>query len=256
SLPPPAVHLVVDRLDYGATRLFSELDMTFPAGQWTCVLGPSGVGKSTLLRLAAGLDTGGVLGPGTRASAGDGTPLTGRFVHMGQSDALMPWLGVLDNVLIGYRLRGGVPAAIRARALALLSEAGLAGRAGARPAALSGGMRQRVALVRTLVEDRPVVLMDEPFSALDPPTRLRLGDLAARLLAGRTVVLVTHDPMEALRLGHRVLVLGGRPARPGAVIEPAGAPPRPPTAGDVTRHYAALLTRLAEAVDSEEDPAP
>jgi putative hydroxymethylpyrimidine transport system ATP-binding protein len=171
---------------------------------------------------------------------------------MAQSDALLPWLSVLDNCLIGYRLRGKIPKVARDRALSLLEDVGLVRRAKDRPGTLSGGMRQRVALVRTLVEDRPVVLMDEPFSALDPPTRLRLGDLAARLLAGRTVLLVTHDPLEALRLGHRVLVLGGRPARPGEPMIPEGPPPRAVDAPTVLAHHAPLLTRLSQALDSED----
>jgi putative hydroxymethylpyrimidine transport system ATP-binding protein len=87
-------------------------------------------------------------------------------------------------------------------------------------------MRQRAALARTLFEDRPIVLADEPFSAVDAITRLMLQDMASRLLAGRTVLMITHDPMEALRLGHRVLVMAGRPARIATLIEPPGPPPR------------------------------
>ena len=109
---------------------------------------------------------------------------------------------------------------------------------------LSGGERQRLALARTLMEDRPIVLMDEPFSSLDVLTRLLLQDLAAELLAERTVLLVTHDPMEALRLGHRIFVMSGSPALLGAPLEPAGAPPR--DAAQVSRSdaYRDLLARL------------
>src|SRR5690606_11464075 len=110
------------------------------------------------------------------------------------------------------------------------------------PATLSGGMRQRAALARTLVEDRPAVLMDEPFSALDAITRHRLQELVAELFAGRTVLLVTHSPLEALRLGHVVHVMGGVPARLGAPNVPGGAPPRP--AGDAT-----ILIRQGELLD-------
>jgi putative hydroxymethylpyrimidine transport system ATP-binding protein len=108
-------------------------------------------------------------------------------------------------------------------------------------------MRQRVALARTLMEERPVVLMDEPFSAVDAPTRHRLQELAARLLAGRTVLLVTHDPLEALRLADRILVLTGRPAAPVEAEVPDGAPPRPARDPALLAAQAALLERLAEA---------
>jgi putative hydroxymethylpyrimidine transport system ATP-binding protein len=108
-------------------------------------------------------------------------------------------------------------------------------------------MRQRAALARTLMEDRPFVLMDEPFSAVDAPTRHRLQGLAARLLAGRTVLLVTHDPLEALRLADRILVLRGDPATPEEVPVPAGAPPREATDPALLLAQAALLERLAAA---------
>ena len=139
-----------------------------------------------------------------------------------------PTLPILGNVLLGYRLRGDA-AALRAaepRARALLADVGLGDRLGDRPEALSAGMRQRAALARTLCEDRPVVLMDEPFGHLDAVTRLELQDLAARLLTGRTVVLVTHDPLEALRLGHHVRVLSGAPFAVSLPIEPPGPVPR------------------------------
>jgi len=122
---------------------------------------------------------------------------------------------------------------------------GLAGRERAWPSELSGGMRQRAALARTLMEDRPVVLMDEPFSAVDAPTRHRLQDLAARLLAGRTVLLVTHDPLEAMRLAHKVLVLRGAPATAGEIAVPGAAPPRDTREASVMSAAAALLESLA-----------
>ena len=133
---------------------------------------------------------------------------------MAQQDLLMPWLNVLENCLIGYRLRGEpVAAAEYQRAKNLLSQVGLENAIELRVSQLSGGMRQRVALVRTLLEERPVVLMDEPFSALDVLTRLQLQDLAADYLAGKTILLVTHDPLEALRLADRIYILRGSPAQ-------------------------------------------
>jgi putative hydroxymethylpyrimidine transport system ATP-binding protein len=124
---------------------------------------------------------------------------------------------------------------------------GLTDAASARPDALSGGMRQRAALARTLMEDRPVVLMDEPFSGLDALTRLRLQALAAELLAGRTVLLVTHDPLEALRLGEHILIMNGRPATLSVLPDLPGIPPRDPGDPAVQDAYRAIL-RLLGAV--------
>ncbi|MDF1586431.1 ABC transporter ATP-binding protein [Marinimicrococcus flavescens] len=239
--PAPAIHLRIDRLAWEEGILFEDLDLSFPAGRWSCLLGPSGCGKTTLLRLVAGLLEGG------EARASDGRPLDGRIAYMAQSDLLLPWLTVRENLVLGPRLRGAGRALMRdarERAAELLAQVGLAAYAEALPQTLSGGMRQRAALARTLVEDRPVVLMDEPFSALDTVSRHRLQELAARLLADRTVLLVTHNPLEALRLGHQLFVLGGRPTRVQGPLVPEGAPPRP--AGDpaVLRLQGALLDQL------------
>ncbi len=237
----PRVEVEAAHLAYGGALLFDRLSLSLPAGQVSCLLGPSGVGKSSLLRLIAGL----AHGAEGRVLDEAGRPLAGRVAYMAQRDLLLPWLSVLDNVLLGDRLRGRPPR--RERALALLAEVGLAERADALPAALSGGMRQRTALARTLMEDKPVVLMDEPFSALDAITRLALQDLAARLLAGRTVLLVTHDPLEALRIGQEIRVLAGRPALLGEAIRPEGAPPRDPAQPGLLDLQAELLRRLAAA---------
>jgi len=243
--PPIALTVENARIEHAGRALFERLALALPAGRWTCLLGPSGVGKSSLLRLIAGLLPAGV----ARIAAADGQPLAGRFAYMDQRDLLLPWLALRDNVGLGRRLRGE-PAEPR-RAEMLLDMVGLGARAGDRPAGLSGGERQRVALARTLMDDRPLVLMDEPFSAVDAITRLELQNLAARLLAGRTVLLVTHDPIEALRLGHRVVVLA-RDAALGArltpAIEPAGPPPRDPAGEPVQRLYGELLQRLGAAL--------
>lgn len=164
---------------------------------------------------------------------------------MDQRDLLLPWLSVLGNVTLGARLRGDKVDHVRAREL--LRDVGLDDAAAKRPDQLSGGMRQRAALARTLIEDRPVVLMDEPFSALDALTRYRLQDMSAALLEGRTVILVTHDPLEALRLGHRVHVLAGRPARLGEELTLPDTPPRDPTSTEVNRLHGDLLMRLRAA---------
>jgi putative hydroxymethylpyrimidine transport system ATP-binding protein len=248
--PPAGLALQVRsaRLGYRGEALFDDLSVDLEGGAWTCLLGPSGIGKSSLLRLIAGLE-----GAEGVVRCEDGRPLAGRFAYMAQQDLLLPWLTALDNVLLGHRLRGIRDGAARARGRALLRRVGLARRESDRPARLSGGMRQRVALARTLMEDRPVVLMDEPFSALDAITRYRLQELAAELLHGRTILLVTHDPMEALRLGHRIHVMSGRPARLDEALDlrrgdTALAPP-PRDAGDsaVQRLHGELLHRLTAA---------
>ncbi len=229
------------RLTYAAQVIFTDLHVHIPGGRFTALLGPSGVGKTTLLRLAAGLDT-----PEAGAiAADDGGSLAGRVAYMGQQDLLLPWLTVLGNVTLGARLRG-MPADT-VRALDLLAEVGLADRAGDLPGTLSGGMRQRAALARTLYEDRPVVLMDEPFSALDALTRARVQDLAARLLRGRTVLLVTHDPAEACRLAHLLLVLSGNPARLEAPISVPGVPPRPVDDDDMLHAQGRLMRTLVDS---------
>ena len=169
---------------------------------------------------------------------------------MAQQDLLLPWLDVLGNVMLGTRLRGDADALVHARAVELLDATGLGGHARKRPAELSGGMRQRAALARTLLEDRPVVLMDEPFSGLDVPTRLKLQTLAARLLAGRTVLLVTHDPLEALRLGHRIHVMAGVPARLDRPIVPEGRVPRDPGDPGLLALESELLRRLEAAAEA------
>jgi putative hydroxymethylpyrimidine transport system ATP-binding protein len=230
------------QLSYAGKLLFDELDVTLQAGACTCLLGPSGVGKTSLLRVIAGLES--LEGSGS-VESGHGQPLAGRIAYMAQQDLLLPWLDVLCNVVHGARLRGEAPDLDRARDL--LERVGLADRANDRPATLSGGMRQRVALARTLMEDRPIVLMDEPYSALDAITRLRLQELGASLLRGRTILLVTHDPLEALRLGHKIFVMAGRPARLVEAAAPPGETPRDAADPVVLERHADLIRQLTAA---------
>lgn len=234
--------MVMDKISFSfsGTRIFKNLSFTVPGGQWTCLLGPSGSGKSTLLRIISGS-----LGPVAGTVNFDGERRNKRgTAWMAQKDLLLPWLTVAENVLLGARLRGEITGRVHSRAGSLIEAAGLAGYENRLPAALSGGMRQRVALLRTLMEDCPVILMDEPFSALDALTRLKLQDLAADLVAGATVLLVTHDPLEALRLGHRIHVMTGRPATIDEALVPASQPPRRPDDPAIAGLYASLLDRL------------
>ncbi len=200
--PVPGIH-VRGTARIGGKVLFGPVDLEISAGQWTCLLGPSGIGKSTILRLIANLSTGASFEG--QITASDSADLSGRFAYMAQSDLLLPWLDVRQNVLLGHRLRGENWATERADAL--IASVGLTEHVSKRPAQLSGGMRQRAALARTLIEDRPIILLDEPFSSLDARTRAEMQELAADALSGRTVFLVTHDPAEAARLAHRIIVL-------------------------------------------------
>ncbi len=198
----PGIHLE-GTFAYGHRELFRELSLDLPAGKCTCLLGPSGIGKSTLLRLIAGLETGGTfLGSITTT---DHLPVAGRVAYMDQSDLLLPWLTVSQNVMLGARLRREKPD--RDTVEKLIEAVGLFRHIRSKPRQLSGGMRQRCALARTLMEDTPIILLDESFSALDPATRKHMQHLAHTMLQGRTVLLVTHDLGEALRMGERIYAL-------------------------------------------------
>jgi putative hydroxymethylpyrimidine transport system ATP-binding protein len=240
--PPPTIEIRAPGLDFAGQPLFENLSLTLPAGEWTCLLGPSGVGKTTLLRLVAGLAE---PWEGTKVTDAAGRDVAGRVAYMAQQDLLLPWLSARDNVSLGARLRGRP--ADRGRADRLLAQVGLADEALRRPAALSGGQRQRVALARTLIEDAPVVLMDEPFAAVDAITRHDLQAAARDLLAGRTVLFVTHDPFEALRVGDTIHVMAGRPARMGEPIRPPGPAPRDIHDPEIVRLHRAIMERLVQA---------
>jgi NitT/TauT family transport system ATP-binding protein len=192
---------------FGAGPLvLDDVNLSVESGEFVCLLGASGCGKSTLLNLIAGLD---------RPTTGSiEVPAEGAAV-MFQESALMPWLTARQNVELALRLRGVARSARRAEALELLDTVNLADAAEKRPHELSGGMRQRVALARALAQDRPVLLMDEPFAALDAITRDLLHEELERVWrrTGRTIVFVTHNVREAARLGQRVVLLSSRPGR-------------------------------------------
>jgi NitT/TauT family transport system ATP-binding protein len=206
----PAVAVRGVRKAYGpagnGVLALDGVDVDVARGSFTCLVGASGCGKSTLLNLIAGLD---------RPTTGTiDVPAEGAAV-MFQESALMPWLTARQNVELALRLRGVPRAARRNEALELLDTVNLADAAEKRPHELSGGMRQRVALARALAQDRPVLLMDEPFAALDAITRDLLHEELERVWrrTGRTIVFVTHNVREAARLGQRVVLLSSRPGR-------------------------------------------
>lgn len=222
------INLANCRLRYlsSPTTLFENLNIQLPTGQWTCILGRSGCGKTSLLRLLAGLIDDEVQWQGQLTTNND-QQLSSQVAYMAQQDLLFPWLNVLDNVCFSIKISKGKPNTDdKRRALELLEHVGLSDYVNAFPDSLSGGMRQRVALARTLMQDKPVVLMDEPFSALDAVTRHKLQNLAAQLLKNKTVLLITHDPQEALRLGHQILLMTSAPAVMQHLPVPSATTPR------------------------------
>lgn len=224
---------------FGGRAVLSDVRFIAAGGAWTAVLGRSGAGKSTLLKALAGLVAADAE-ISAEISAEDAWPIAGRVAWMAQADLIPPWMTAREAAALGARLRGERLAP--ARVDAALAEVGLAHRAGGRPDQLSGGERQRVALARTLLEARPIALLDEPFSALDAATRADLQELAWDRLMGRTVVLVTHDPLEAARLAHRAYILsdgGGLQAAPLP-----GAPLRDPSDPETIAAAAALTAML------------
>lgn len=240
SIAAPSVYLS-GAANLEGRQLFGQLDLTMAAQSWTCLLGSSGVGKTTILRLIAGLDTAAIFDGQIKAS--DNQPLAGRIAYMAQTDLLLPWASVLDNVCLGAHLRGQT--ADKDKAEAIIARVGLTAHKQKKPATLSGGQRQRAALARTLMEDRPVVLLDEPFSALDSRTRSEMQELAAEMLSGRTILLVTHDPGEAARLGHAIYIM-----TPQGLETTASLPPPLPRSfadKDVLALQSTLLAELRRA---------
>ncbi len=202
----------------GETKALSDISFSLAPGEFTSVVGPSGCGKSTLLSLIAGL---------MKAEEGEmflnGTLLTDNSEKIGymlQHDHLFEWRTVYRNVLLGAEINKKGSPALGSRALELLKQYGLEQFAHSRPSQLSGGMRQRAALIRTLLLDPDLLLLDEPFSALDYQTRLTVSDDIGQIIrqSGKTALLVTHDLSEAVSLSDRIIVLTKRPASIARII--------------------------------------
>jgi ABC-type nitrate/sulfonate/bicarbonate transport system ATPase subunit len=205
---------------YGALIALESVSLRVAPRETVAVVGPSGCGKSTLLELVCGLQ-----------SPDSGTVRAARAVLMPQSDCLLPWFNALDNAALPLRIAGLRREAARARAHPLMAELGLEGFEQARPHELSGGMRQRVAVARTLLSGAGTLCLDEPFGALDAITRADTQQWLAGVLASepRTVLLVTHDVEEAAVLGDRIVVLSPRPGTVVAEIPVEAPRPRRPT---------------------------
>lgn len=239
---------------HGAMRAVDNATLRVNAGEFVSVVGPSGCGKTTLLNLLAGLVD---LQQGTISVAG-GPPKAGRHdvAYMLARDCLFPWRTALENVTLGGEFRG-VPKAERVdRARELLARVGLSGFENHYPKALSHGMRQRVALARTFSLDSVVLLMDEPFGALDAQTKLQLEDVLLDLWTAnkRSVMFITHDLNEAVTLSDRVVVMSGRPGR---IIADIPIPlPRPRSVRALQKDpyyheiYAEVWSRLEEGLCS------
>lgn len=203
-----------------STIIFEKFNFVIPANQVTALLGASGIGKTTLLRLIAGLE---------QPSSGTIMPnIVGRVAWMGQRDLLLPWFSVFQNIILGKKLRSEKfdKAQIKEQVEILLEKVGLKKCLNQYPHELSIGMRQRVAIARTLFEDKDIILMDEPFAAVDVVLRRELQELVVELLRNKTVIMVTHDPQDALCLANLIYVLSGRPITLSEKIEPVGSTPR------------------------------
>jgi ABC-type nitrate/sulfonate/bicarbonate transport system ATPase subunit len=202
---------------FGALTALEGVTLRASAGEVVAVVGPSGCGKSTLLELVCGLQ-----------EPDAGVVRAAPAVLMPQRDLLLPWLTAIDNAALALRVAGARRAEARERARPMFARLGLEGFERARPHELSGGMRQRVAFVRTLLSGKPVLCLDEPFGALDALTRADMQEWLAAALAEepRTVLLVTHDVEEAAVLADRLVVLSPRPGRVVAELEVGVTRPR------------------------------
>ena len=242
-VPQPALELVDVTKRYGkgsaAVAALDPVSLTVTEGEFVCLVGSSGCGKSTLLSIIAGLDA---------PSSGTVETFGRRVALMFQEPALFPWLTAAANVDLALRARA-VPRDVRRERVArLLTTVGLAEFAGKRPHQLSGGMRQRVALARALAQDADVLLMDEPFGALDALTRDLLHEELEHIVEsqGLTVVFVTHNVREAVRLADRVLLLGARPGRVVEEFQVRVSRPRQINTADVAELAAHITGRLHE----------
>ncbi|WP_433703484.1 ABC transporter ATP-binding protein [Prescottella equi] len=237
----PVVELATVTKSFGTRRVLDGIDLAVRPGEFVSVIGPSGCGKSTVFGIVAGLD-----------APDSGSVSAPTCAHMPQKDLLFPWRSVLENTALGLEVQRLPKKQARARAAELFPRFGLAGFEDARPHQLSGGMRQRAALLRTVVQDRSVLLLDEPFGALDSLTRTEMQTWLQDVWQQYrwTVLMITHDVREAVFLSDRVIVLSARPAtvRREVVVDL----PRPRELPIVTSpEFAAVERELIEVLHDE-----
>lgn len=221
--------------DYSSTSpLFKDFSLTIPKNQWLGILGPSGVGKSTLLHAIA-------------KQIRQEQPDT-HLALLPQQNTLLPWLTVLENVCVGDLLRDERASD---QAQKMLVQLGLKDFIHRLPKQLSGGQAQRVIIARTLYEKSDVVLMDEPFSSLDAITKQQIQDLAYHYFKNKTVILVTHDPLEALRLCQQIIVLKGKPVHYDTTLNLDSLAPRKLNEKEIINYHELLMNQLMNAKKEE-----
>jgi ABC-type nitrate/sulfonate/bicarbonate transport system ATPase subunit len=235
---------------FGETQALAPTILDVQPGEFVSVVGPSGCGKSTMFNIVAG-----VLKPSQGQILIDGKDVTGRSGLVGymlQKDLLLPWRTVIDNIVLGAILKGGASHAQRAEGVALARRYGLGDFVNHYPAALSGGMRQRVALMRTLAMHRDVMLLDEPFGALDSQTRMAMQQwlLSVWEQEKRTIIFVTHDIDEAVLLADRVVVMTPRPGRVREILPVPLERPRPMSCL-TSKEFTSLKARILDLIYSD-----
>lgn len=252
--PTPKLALQAVSRTFGDLTALSPTELSVKPGEFISVVGPSGCGKSTMFNIIAG-----VLAPSAGKVLIDGKDVTNKSGHVGymlQKDLLLPWRTVLDNIVLGAVLKGGASRSEREEGVALAQRYGLGDFINHYPAALSGGMRQRVALMRTLAMHHDVMLLDEPFGALDSQTRLSMQQwlLSVWEKEKRTIVFVTHDIDEAIFLADRVVVMTPRPGRIHEIIDVPIERPRP--VSSLTRpEFVGLKQRILATIYQNASPA-
>ena len=233
------------------TVALQEFSLSVEAGEFVCIVGPSGCGKTTMMRMVAGLDTpsGGSLQ--IEASAANGRPLNAMVF---QEQSLFPWMNVVDNVAYGLEMRGMAKRERRQHAEPFLEMIGLSRFRNHYPQQLSGGMRQRVSLARAFVTDPEILLMDEPFAALDAQNRLIMQDELLRIWEGthKTVLFITHAVEEAISLGDRIVVMTAQPGRIKQIVPVRSFPrPRRPAELRADPRFGALQLEIWRMLEDE-----